>query len=75
MQKQGKLCVCDLMEAPKLSQPKVARHLAELTKYELVLDQRRGKWVYYPINPIRVPWVKQGLETTLKHNLSIIEAE
>lgn len=72
---QGELCVCDLMDALDLSQPKVSRHLAELRKNELVLDERRGKWVYYRINPNLQPWVKQILETTLKNNPSFIEQE
>ncbi|HGH6015271.1 TPA: metalloregulator ArsR/SmtB family transcription factor [Vibrio mimicus] len=75
MQKQGELCVCELMEALNLSQPKVSRHLAELRKHELVLDERRAKWVYYRINPALAPWVKQVLEITLKHNLTFIESE
>ncbi|MGC9422057.1 metalloregulator ArsR/SmtB family transcription factor [Vibrio sp.] len=75
MQKQGELCVCDLMEALNLSQPKVSRHLAELRKHGLVLDERRGKWVYYRINPALPAWVKQVLEITLKHNWSLVEHE
>ncbi|EKN4581163.1 metalloregulator ArsR/SmtB family transcription factor [Vibrio parahaemolyticus] len=75
MQKQGELCVCDLMETLNLSQPKVSRHLAELRKHELVLDERRGKWVYYRINPTLAPWVKQVLEITLEHNLALIKPE
>ncbi|NAX44792.1 ArsR family transcriptional regulator [Vibrio sp. V17_P4S1T151] len=63
------------MEALNLSQPKVSRHLAELRKHELVMDERRGKWVYYRINPRLAPWVKQVLEITLKHNLALIEPE
>ncbi len=75
MQKQGELCVCDLMEALDLSQPKVSRHLAEQRKRGLVVDERRGKWVYYRINPKLALWVKQVLESTLKHNLGLIEPE
>lgn len=75
MQKLGELCVCDLMEALNLSQPKVSRHLAELRKHGLVLDERRGKWIYYQINPDLEPWVKQVLALTLKHNLSLIDLE
>ncbi|ENM5853718.1 metalloregulator ArsR/SmtB family transcription factor [Vibrio mimicus] len=75
MQSQGELCVCDLMEALSLSQPKVSRHLAELRKHDLVLDERRGKWVYYRINPDLAPWIKQILALTLKHNISNIELE
>ena len=75
MYKQGELCVCDLMGALNLSQPKVSRHLAELRKHELVQDERRGKWIYYQINPMLAPWVNQVLEITLKHNLTLIEPE
>ena len=75
MKKQGELCVCDLMRALNLSQPKVSRHLSELRKHGLVLDERRGKWIYYQINPTLAPWVKQVLEITLKHNLTLIEPE
>ncbi len=75
MQSQGELCVCDLMGALSISQPKVSRHLAELRKHDLVLDERRGKWVYYRINPNLTPWVKQILDLTLKHNLPLIESE
>ncbi|WP_165312446.1 metalloregulator ArsR/SmtB family transcription factor [Vibrio ziniensis] len=75
MLKQGELCVCDLMEALNLSQPKVSRHLSELRKHGFVLDERRGKWVYYRINPTLASWVKQVLEITLKHNLALIELE
>lgn len=75
MQKQGELCVCDLMNALKLSQPKVSRHLAELRKHGLVLDERRGKWVYYRINPHLEGWVQQILKITLEHNFSVIKKE
>lgn len=75
MQSQGELCVCDLMQALGLSQPKVSRHLAELRKNSIVLDERRGKWVHYRINPDLPQWVKDILALTLKNNLSMIENE
>lgn len=75
MRSQGQLCVCDLMEALRLSQPKVSRHLAELRKNELVVDQRRGRWVYYQINPNLSNWMQQVLDLTLSHNRLLISAE
>jgi len=75
MRSQGQLCVCDLMDALLLSQPKVSRHLAALRKNELVVDQRRGKWVYYQINPNLSGWMQQVLELTLSHNSSLISEE
>lgn len=75
IQKHGELCVCDLMQALNLSQPKVSRHLAELRKNGLVQNERRGKWVYYQISPQLAAWAKQILEVTLKHNERLIETE
>lgn len=75
MQSQGELCVCDLMSALDLSQPKVSRHLAELRKHHIVLDERRGKWVYYRINPALPEWVKHVLDITLINNQRIIREE
>lgn len=75
MQSKGEICVCDLMSALDLSQPKVSRHLAELRKHSIVLDERRGKWVYYQINPDLPSWVKQVLSITLENNPLIIHKE
>ncbi len=72
LQSQGELCVCDLMNALELSQPKVSRHLAELRKQELVIGERRGKWMYYRINPDLPDWMKQVLKITLESNLELI---
>jgi ArsR family transcriptional regulator len=75
MQHRGELCVCDLMDALELSQPKISRHLAELRRYKLVVDERRGKWVYYRINSSLTPWIKQILKITLENNVSLIQPE
>lgn len=55
------LCVCDLQQALQLSQPKVSRHLAELRKCALLIDERRGKWVYYRLHPNLPAWVAESL--------------
>lgn len=75
MQSKGELCVCDLMSALNLSQPKVSRHLAELRKHNLVIDDRRGKWVHYRVNPELPEWALQVLELTLSNNQPMIEQE
>lgn len=75
IQNKGELCVCDLMGALDLSQPKVSRHLAELRKHNIVLDERRGKWVHYRINPQLPDWVKQVLSITLDNNPLMIKKE
>ena len=65
---KGELCVCDLISALNLSQPKVSRHLAELRKCGILSDQRRGKWVFYQINQTLPKWAIEVLTLTTKGN-------
>lgn len=59
---QGELCVCELTHALDLSQPKISRHLAQLRQYGLLLDSRRGQWVYYRLNPDLPQWALRVLD-------------
>lgn len=43
----GELCVCDLVEALDLIQPKVSFHLSALKDAGLVRDRKDGKWIHY----------------------------
>ena len=65
---KGELCVCDLISALQLSQPKVSRHLAELRKCGILSDQRRGKWVFYQLNQALPKWAFEVLSLTTQHN-------
>ncbi|MCX7097293.1 MAG: metalloregulator ArsR/SmtB family transcription factor [Methylococcales bacterium] len=65
LQKQGKLCVCELTAALDVPQPKISRHLALLRQQGLLLDSREGQWVYYQINPTLSGWAFPILENTL----------
>lgn len=65
LQKGGELCVCEISEAIGTSQPKISRHLALLRTSGLVLDERRGQWVYYSLNPDLPAWAKTIVTTTL----------
>ncbi len=62
------LCVCELQQALQLSQPKVSRHLAELRKCGMLADERRGKWVYYRLNPRLPDWARGVIADTAAHN-------
>lgn len=46
----GELCVCDLVEALDMSQPKVSFHLNALKEAGLVKDRKQGKWTHYRID-------------------------
>lgn len=50
------LCVCELVEALELSQPKISRHLAQLRECGVLSDRRQGQWVFYAINPQLPSW-------------------
>ena len=45
------LCVCQLMGALGMSQPRIPRQLDVLKRAELIINSKKGKWVYYKINP------------------------
>ncbi len=46
----GELCVCDLVAALDMSQPKVSFHLNALKEAGLVKDRKQGKWTHYRID-------------------------
>ena len=46
----GRKTVNDLTRIVKLSQPAVSQHLATLKACDLVVDERRGKEVFYAVN-------------------------
>ncbi|MBU2979786.1 metalloregulator ArsR/SmtB family transcription factor [Alteromonas sp. C1M14] len=57
-------CVCELMEALAMDQPKTSRHLASLRKCNILLDERRGKWVYYRLHPELPQWAYEVIAKT-----------
>ncbi|HBA53332.1 MAG TPA: ArsR family transcriptional regulator [Syntrophorhabdus aromaticivorans] len=46
----GELCVCHIVAAVDMSQPKVSFHLKVLKDSGLVKDRREGKWMHYRLN-------------------------
>jgi ArsR family transcriptional regulator len=53
---EKELCVCELMVALELSQPKVSRHLALLREAGLLETERRGQWVFYHLSKQLERW-------------------
>ncbi len=47
----GPLCVCEVVDVIGLSQSTVSKHLSILKEAGLIQDERRGKWIYYAVNP------------------------
>lgn len=47
---RGELCVCDIVAALDMIQPKVSFHLGVLKEAGLIKDRRQGKWIHYRID-------------------------
>jgi ArsR family transcriptional regulator len=46
----GELCVCDLVAALDMVQPKVSFHLAVLKEAGFIKDRKEGKWTHYRLD-------------------------
>ncbi len=46
----GELCVCDLVAALDMVQPKISFHLAILKEAGLITDRKESKWTHYRLN-------------------------
>lgn len=47
---EGELCVCDLVAALDLIQPKVSFHLNVLKEAGFIKDRKQGRWIHYRID-------------------------
>lgn len=70
-----RLCVCELMAALDIPQPKASRHLAILRDAGLLDGERQGQWIFYALNPRLPPWVFGILDETAGGNPALISAE
>ena len=43
----GEVCVCEIHQSLRISQPKASRHLAYLRRAGLVETRRQGLWIHY----------------------------
>ncbi len=49
---KGELCVCDIVAALDIIQPKVSFHLGVLKEAKLIKDRKQGKWTHYSLNEV-----------------------
>lgn len=47
---KGELCVCDIVAALDMVQPKVSFHLGVLKEAGLIKDRKQGKWIHYSLD-------------------------
>ncbi|WP_299491351.1 metalloregulator ArsR/SmtB family transcription factor [uncultured Shewanella sp.] len=67
---ENELCVCELMAALNLSQPKISRHLALLRQQGVLLDRRQGQWVFYHMDPQLPSWASETIQSICAAQLS-----
>lgn len=60
------LCVCEMCEILKESQPKISRHLAKLRDLGFVEDKRSGQWIFYLLK-LQDKLSFEILDTIVKH--------
>jgi len=46
----GELCVCDVVAALDMIQPKVSFHLAVLKEAGFIKDKKHGRWIHYKLD-------------------------
>lgn len=58
----GELCVCEIVAALRVPQPKASRHLAYLRRAGLVVARRDGLWMHYRLAPAGNPFHQKLLD-------------
>lgn len=66
IQEQGELCVCELVAALDMPQPKISRHLAVLREAGILSIRREGTWIYYRLDPQLPLWAFRIIETATR---------
>jgi len=55
------VCACDLEDFLGLAQPTVSHHMKLLVQAGFVSAEKRGRWVYYELNPEAFEAVREHL--------------
>jgi ArsR family transcriptional regulator, arsenate/arsenite/antimonite-responsive transcriptional repressor len=57
----GEVCSCDLLAPLGRSQPTVSHHTRILAEAGLITGEKRGRWVWWRVDPGRVAAVRDAL--------------
>ncbi len=66
LSEEQELCVCELVAALGLAQPKISRHLAALRDAGVVASRRDAQWVFHKISPDLPKWQRAVLKNTFE---------
>ncbi len=59
--KHDEMCVCELVEVLKMTQPAISQHLRKLKQAGLVKERKTAQWVYYRLDGSAVPFFNNCL--------------
>ena len=62
---EEELCVCELVAALDLPQPKISRHLAVMRDAGLLRDRRDAQWVLYALAPDMPVWAREAVDAAV----------
>jgi len=63
---ETELCVCELVEALEMPQPKISRHCRALNEANIVNSRREAQWVLYSIADDIPDWAKQAIGAAIE---------
>ncbi len=59
--REKEVCVCEICNTLKLSQPLVSRHLKQMKAAKVLQASKEGKWVHYTLSTTLHPLLKTVL--------------
>ncbi|HHK74076.1 MAG TPA: metalloregulator ArsR/SmtB family transcription factor [Rhizobiales bacterium] len=65
MADEGELCVCELVHALGLSQPKISRHMASMREAGVLVQRRHAQWMFYRIDPALPDWQARAIQAAI----------
>lgn len=63
---EGELCVCELVTALDMPQPKISRHLAVMRDAGLLRDRREAQWVLYALASELPTWAQAAIDAAVE---------
>ncbi|WP_319532274.1 metalloregulator ArsR/SmtB family transcription factor [uncultured Cohaesibacter sp.] len=63
---ESELCVCELVGALDMPQPKISRHCRALNEAGLVNSRREAQWVLYSVADDLSDWAKKALDAAVE---------
>ncbi|WP_368503671.1 ArsR/SmtB family transcription factor [Alkalihalophilus sp. As8PL] len=77
LMEEDECCVCEFVELFNMSQPSVSQHLRKLRDVGLVVEERRGQWIFFCVNRSHpaYPMVKSLLSHLPNQHNKLLELE